>query len=149
MIEIKKYNLRLVREEGPGYQLENERITGPAPAAKIFREFLELDHRTQEVFAIATLDTASHVTGIMEVSTGSLSASIVHPRDVFQRAILQNAAAIILCHNHPSGNLEPSEKDISLTRKLVEAGKIMGIEVFDHLIISDNNYLSMRGEGMI
>jgi DNA repair protein RadC len=78
------------------------------------------------------------------VTSGGLSSSIVHPREVFQRAILQGAAAIILCHNHPSGSTEPSQDDIKVTNKLVQAGKIVGIEVLDHIIIGDSSFRSMK-----
>jgi len=109
-----------------------------------------MDKRAEEVFAIATLDVKSKVTGVFVVSTGTLSASLVTPREVFKRAVLQNAAAIILAHNHPSGEPTASADDISITKKLEKAGKILGINVVDHIIIgSRDNFISMKEEMLI
>jgi DNA repair protein RadC len=83
------------------------------------------------------------------VSIGGLAASIVEPRQIFKTAILANAAALILAHQHPSGNPEPSREDIRITRQLVEAGKIMGIPIHDHLIITDSQYTSLAERGVL
>ena len=83
------------------------------------------------------------------VSIGSLSSSIVHPREVFQTAVSESAASVALAHNHPSGDVSPSQDDIELTRRLVQAGEIMGIDVLDHLIISDDDFLSLKERGLI
>lgn len=147
MVNIQKYSVRLVKEEGRRYDLD-KKINDPQSAGKLFDEVLSMQDRPQEVFAMATLDIKNQVTGVFEVSIGSVSSSIVHPRDVFQRAILQNAAAIIICHNHPSGVNTPSKEDIEITHRLLEAGKILGIDVLDHIIIGDN-YYSMKEHGII
>ena len=84
-----------------------------------------------------------------QISAGGLAASIVEPRAVFKAAILANAAAVILAHQHPSGNLEPSREDIKITRQLVEAGQVMGIPVHDHLIIASHGYTSLAERGVI
>jgi len=86
-----------------------------------------------------TLDSHSNLISINEISVGTLNASHVHPREVFEPAVRQSAAKIILAHNHPSGNTEPSAQDIEITQELVKAGKIMGIEVIDHLIIGKDH----------
>lgn len=83
------------------------------------------------------------------VSIGSLNANIVHPREVFRPAIARAAAALILIHNHPSGDVTPSQEDLNLTARLVEAGRLLGIEVLDHVIVSSRNYLSFRSESYI
>jgi len=83
------------------------------------------------------------------ISIGSLNANIVHPREVFRPAIRRSAAAVILVHNHPSGDITPSQEDLNLTSRLVEAGRLLGIEVLDHLIISENRYLSFRSESYL
>lgn len=88
-----------------------------------------------------------HVLAIELVSVGTLSASIVHPREVFKPAILKSAAAIIAVHNHPSTDLTPSPEDVEITRRLVRAGELLGIRVLDHLIICDDEYVSLRDEG--
>ncbi|WP_457653444.1 RadC family protein [Rhodocaloribacter sp.] len=103
----------------------------------------------REVFRIVLLNTANYIIGDETVSEGGLAASIVEPRGVFRRAILENAAAVICLHNHPSGNPEPSREDVRITRQLVEAGKLMGIPVHDHLIIAGNGYTSLAERGLM
>lgn len=103
----------------------------------------------QEVFLAVMLDIKSQVIKIEEISRGGLSRSIVHPREVFKAAVKASAAGIIVGHNHPSGNPSPSPEDINITKKLIEAGDIMGIKLLDHIIIGDNKYLSLREEGLI
>jgi DNA repair protein RadC len=100
---------------------------------------------------VALLDRKNRVIGINTVAIGSLTASVVHPREVMKPAILSNAAAIILCHNHPSGDPQPSQEDRVLTQRLVEAGKLLGISVLDHLIIGDGTqaYVSCAEQGII
>ena len=149
MVNIQKFSLRVVKESGGRYDLDKQ-ISNPYSARDLFVEVLEMDKRAEEVFAIATLDVKSKVTGVFVVSTGTLSASLVTPREVFKRAVLQNAAAIILAHNHPSGEPTASADDISITKKLEKAGKIMGINVMDHIIIgSKENFISMKEEMLI
>jgi DNA repair protein RadC len=103
----------------------------------------------QEVFKVLLLDSANHLLRDVKVSEGILNSSLVHPREVFRHAILEPAASIILLHNHPSGNPEPSPEDLQITRQLVEAGKIMGIPVHDHLIISPSSFTSFAERGLI
>jgi DNA repair protein RadC len=103
----------------------------------------------KEIFKVVLLNTANIITGDYTISEGGLAASIVEPRAVFQRAILENAAAIICLHNHPSGNPEPSREDIRITRQLVEAGKLMGVPVHDHLIIAGSGYTSLAERGLM
>jgi DNA repair protein RadC len=103
----------------------------------------------REVFIVVFLNTANIIIGEETVSEGGLAASIVEPRAVFQRAVLENAAGIICLHNHPSANPEPSRQDIQITRQLVEAGKLMGIPVHDHLIIAGKTYTSLAERGLM
>ena len=109
----------------------------------------ELRYMKQEVFKLLLLDTKNKVISIPMISKGGLSSSIVHPREVFKEAIRRSSAAIILAHNHPSGIPDPSKDDIKITKRLIEAGKIMGIEVLDHIIIGDGIYLSMKEKEII
>lgn len=102
-----------------------------------------------EHFVAILLNTKNHVLAVTTVSVGSLNASIVHPREVFQRAILANSASIILVHNHPSGDPTPSPEDISLTKALVEAGKLLDIGVLDHIIVGDNCFASLKERGCL
>jgi DNA repair protein RadC len=103
----------------------------------------------KEIFKVVLLNTANVIIGDYTISEGGLAASIVEPRAVFQKAILDNAAAIICLHNHPSGNPEPSREDIRITRQLVEAGKLMGVPVHDHLIIAGTGYTSLAERGLM
>jgi len=149
MVNIQKFNLRIVKESGGRYDIDKQ-VSNPIKARDLFVEVLELDQRAEEVFAIATLDVHNKVTGVFEVSTGTLSSSLVAPREVFKRAILMNAAGIVLAHNHPSGVADASSDDVSVTKKLQKAGKIMGINVVDHIIIgSRDNFISMQEENLM
>jgi DNA repair protein RadC len=107
-----------------------------------------LKRKKKEYFLALLLDTRSHLIKVSEISIGSLDASIVHPREAFKEAIAASAASVIFVHNHPSGDPEPSEDDIKLTKRLAEAGEIVGIDVLDHVIITDKKYLSMKREGL-
>jgi DNA repair protein RadC len=94
------------------------------------------------------LDTRNQVIKVSEVSVGSLDTSVVHPREVFKEAISASAASVIFVHNHPSGDTEASEEDVELSKRLAEVGEIMGIDVLDHIIVTDNDYLSLKGMGL-
>lgn len=104
--------------------------------------------KKKEHFLALLLDTRGQLIKIAEVSVGSLDSSIVHPREVFKEAISASAASVIFVHNHPSGDTEPSQDDIGLTKRLTEAGAIMGIDVLDHVIVCDHGYLSLKAKGL-
>jgi DNA repair protein RadC len=106
-----------------------------------------LKDKKKEYFLTLLLDTRNRLIRIVEVSVGSLNASIVHPREVFKEAIAASAAAVVFAHNHPSGVAEASEDDIKLTKRLAEAGEIVGIDVLDHIIIGDRGFVSLQREG--
>ena len=110
---------------------------------------LYFEDKDREEFIVVMLDTANTMIGMAQISVGGLAASIVEPRQVFKTAILANAAAIICIHNHPSGNPEPSREDIRITRQLVEAGKLMGVPVHDHIIIAENRFVSLAERGLL
>ena len=149
VVNIQKFSLRVVKENGGRYDLDKT-INNPIAARNLFLEVAELDKRSEEVFVMATIDVRNKVTGLFEVSTGTLNSSLVTPREVFKRAILQNAAGIVLGHNHPSGNIDASSDDIQITKKLVKSGKILGVNVVDHIIVgSEGNYSSMKEENQI
>ncbi len=103
----------------------------------------------KEVFKVALLDGANKLIKEVTVSEGSLNTSVVHPREVFREALIEATAGLVLIHNHPSGDPVPSEEDIKITRQLVEAGKIFGITVFDHIIIGDNNFKSLSDDNLM
>ena len=107
-----------------------------------------LKGKKKEHFLALLLDTRNQLIKVAEISVGSLDGSLVHPREVFKEAISATAASVIFAHNHPSGDPTASEDDIRLTKRLAEAGEIVGIDVLDHIIISDKNYLSLKREGL-
>jgi len=148
MTRINVYSLRLVKESSIPYNLEKS-IANPATAAEIINQVFDMENQPNEVFAILCLNTKNKVAGAHIISQGSLSSSIVHPREVFKAAIANNAASIILAHNHPSGDPEPSREDIETTHRLVNAGNILGINVLDHIIIGDGRYISLKEQGMM
>jgi len=121
-------------------------IRGPEDVAEVCAA-LSRSHR--EVFAVLLLNTRHEMMRRVTVSVGSLNASIVHPREVFKPAILASAASVVLVHNHPSGDSEPSEEDLSITRRLVEVGELLGISVLDHVIVARRGVTSLRARGSL
>jgi DNA repair protein RadC len=122
-------------------------ITNPRQAAELFME--ELRYEKKEHFKVLLLNTKNHVIAKEEVSVGSLNASIVHPREIFNTPLRKSAASVILVHNHPSGDPSPSQEDLEVTRRLVDAGNILGIAVRDHLIIGDGCFFSFKEKGLL
>jgi len=108
-------------------------IKNPLAVANLIKNTVK--DRQKEHFLLITLNTRNRVTGIINISVGTLNASLVHPREVFKEAISRCASSVIIAHNHPSGDPNPSEEDINITRRLIDAGRILGIEVLDHVII--------------
>ena len=121
--------------------LSNKKITSPQDIAEIFIPILRDDNK--EKFIVVCLNSANKIIKHEIISVGNLNSSVVHPREIFKVAIDNSSASIILIHNHPSGNPEPSNEDIRITKKIVETGKIMDIPVFDHLIIAGETYTSL------
>ena len=142
------YKVSLVKDSAKVYDLEDTTIRSPQDARDIAVKVLAMEDLPNEHFVMMALSTKNKVIGIHTVFIGSLNASIVHPREIFQRAILNNAASIICFHNHPSGNPTPSPEDIDVTTRLYEAGNVIGIDLVDHLIIGDNGkFVSMKEKG--
>jgi DNA repair protein RadC len=127
---VRAVSYLVVREGEPATR---DRVDSPEAAATVARRVIPDDDR--EHFAVLFLDSQNRLTGVHQVSTGSLSASIVHPREVFGPAVREGAAHVILAHNHPSGDPTPSKEDLQLTTQLVEGGRLLGIRVHDHLIL--------------
>lgn len=128
-------------------KLEKIKISSPSDAAFVLME--EMRYYKKEYFKIILLDTKNNIKKVSEISIGSLNSSIVHPREVFSEAVVNSASSIILVHNHPSGESEPSHEDIVLTNRLEECGKILGITVLDHIIIGDGVFYSFKEEGLL
>ena len=136
---------KIVREP-TGYRV-SVHLQSPEDVFRLLAErFKRLD---REEFIVILTDNKNKMLEFNVVSTGSLTASIVHPREVFKPAILTSAAGIILTHNHPSGDPAPSPEDVVITKRLKEVGDMMGIRVLDHVIVGDNRYFSFSDKGMI
>lgn len=146
MQKIQIVAIKMVKDKN--LMVEKNKISSPKDGFEIIAKYLEGADR--EYLVVMTLDTKNIVNSISTVSIGSLNSSIVHPREVFKTAILSNAASIIIAHNHPSSaELEPSREDINVTNRLKECGKLLGIELLDHLIIGDNTFISLKERGIV
>ena len=121
-------------------EMPKKKITSPRDFFDLFLPVFK--EEPVEIFIVAWLSTANRIIGFEKVSVGNLNSSIVDPRSVFRSAIVANSASIIVAHNHPSGNPEPSDEDVAITKKLVESGKVLGVHVFDHLIFAEDSYTS-------
>ncbi len=139
------YSREVIREDMPLY-LATERFTSPL---QVFEMFKDLVLETKEHFLCLHLDGKNRIVCLDRVSVGSLNQSIVHPREVFKSACIISAAGIILVHNHPTGDPNPSQEDITITRRLKEAGELIGIPVLDHIIIGDGQYVSFVERGLL
>ena len=126
-------------------QRERPAIKSPQDVANLLLE--EMRYLDREHFNAVLLDTKNRVIAVDNISIGGLNASLVHPRELFKRAVIKSAAGIILVHNHPSGNPKPSSEDKQVTYRMVKAGEIMGIDVLDHIIIGDGVYESLKEMG--
>jgi DNA repair protein RadC len=122
-------------------------VKNPEGVVKAIRASIQ--DKAKEHFKLILLNPRNKIIGISTISIGTLNVSLVHPREVFKDAIVHSAASVVLAHNHPSGDPEPSEDDLKITNKLVESGNILGIEVIDHIIIGKNNFCSFKERGLI
>jgi DNA repair protein RadC len=128
-------------------QKENLKISSPKDVSTLLIN--EMSNFKQEVFKLILLNTKNIIIGTKDVFKGTLNSSIVHPREVFKEAVQRGSANIIVCHNHPSGDPNPSKEDIDITLRLKECGNIMGIGLLDHIIIGNNKYVSLKEKGII
>lgn len=143
---IPMYRIQLVKDAEIVMERQ-ERISSPAEVLAVLQQVIGDTDR--EHFVIAMLDLKNKVIGVNTVSIGSINSSIVHPREVFKPAILVSAASVILCHNHPSGDPSPSSEDLNVTKRIREAGDIIGIKVLDHIILGDGEHFSFKEKGLI
>lgn len=130
-----------------GATIDGRQCLDPRTCAAILTPMLE--HQAQEVFVIILLNTKHRIIAVHEVSKGGMNTAQVDPRIIFRAALLANAPAIILAHNHPSGDPTPSPDDLNLTQRLMAAGALLGIEVLDHIIIGDRQYCSLKETGRL
>ena len=149
MVRISIVSIKQVRESSKLYDVE-KKITYPIDAANVINAVFDLENEDKEKFGILVLDTKNKVNAAHIVSIGCLDSTLVHPREVFKLAVINNASSIICFHNHPSGDPNPSKEDVNVTKRLQAAGKILGIELVDHIIIgSENRYVSFKQENII
>jgi DNA repair protein RadC len=137
--------LELGKRMSSSLPLERIIVRSPKDVAGVMME--ELRYHTQEHFVCLYLNTKNHIIGRETIFIGSLNSSIVHPREVYKEAIRRSSASVICLHNHPSGDPAPSREDIEVTRRLQEAGRILGIELLDHIIIGDGQFYSLKEKG--
>lgn len=148
MTNISFLTLKVVKEKSGRYNIDRK-INNPQALYDIATQVIEIQDHAEESMWMITLDTKLKVTGLFEVSRGSLDSSVAHPREIYKRAVLQNASSIALIHNHPSGDPAPSMEDVSMTKRISEAGTLMGIQLIDHLVVGDGRYKSMKEMGTI
>ncbi len=145
--------MRCDREQAPLYVAESCGTVHVGPrisrAEHVYEICTAMTRYRVEVFRVLLLSARHDVLKRVTVSRGSLSSAIVHPREVFRPAILASAATIVLVHNHPSGDPEPSAEDVEITKRLVRVGELLGIPVLDHVIVSKGGYTSMRERGVV
>lgn len=142
LIAAMELGYRLALKVQPTYGLANN-------SCKIGMQFIqELKDEDQEHFIALCLNTKNKIIARKTISIGTIDSAITHPRDVFRFAIKNNAARLIVVHNHPSGNPDPSQADIAVTKRLINTGKLIGIELLDHIIVGNDNYISLREYGV-
>lgn len=149
------YSLKLVKESSKLYDCTNS-CTTPKEVVEILNTVHELKDQAEEVMILLCLNTKNKVIGSFEVSRGAVDKAIIHPREIFKRALSVNATSIIIAHNHPSGDTTPSQADIRLTERIYECGELLGIKLLDHLIVGepdsdyswlDTGFTSLKQEG--
>ena len=156
-MRIVKYETRL--DENQRAVLEKEysvncpeverKISSPEHVARLAKYHLRLHERTEEYLYMICVNNKLVVTGIFELSHGNVNSSIMSVREILQKALLANAVSIFIMHNHPSGDPTPSREDIQVTKRLVDAGEIVGVQVLDHLIIGRPGYVSLKDKGYL
>jgi DNA repair protein RadC len=140
MLEI----TRRITDQTVRSSLKKKKLLSPADVYTLLKS--HISHHKKEHFILVSFDTRNNVLGIDTISIGTLNASLVHPRELFEIAIRRHAAAVIIAHNHPSGDPDPSDEDIRVTSKLMEAGKLLGIQVLDHIIVGEGCFYSFSEE---
>lgn len=138
----------LEKEFSVNYPEIDKKMNSPEKAVMLAKKVLRMHEQTEEYMYMLCMNTKLEMTSVFEISHGNVNSSVVGTREVFQKALLANAVSIILMHNHPSGNTEPSREDVQITKRLVEAGNLLGVQVLDHIIIGDN-FCSLKEKGYI
>lgn len=137
----------LEKELSVNYPELDRKMNGPEKVVRLAKEFLHLDDQTEEYLYMICMNSKLELTSVFEISHGNVNSSIIGAREIFQKALLANAVSIILMHNHPSGDSTPSREDIEVTKRIVEAGRVVGIELVDHIIIGRPMFTSLKEKG--
>lgn len=156
-MRVVKYKTKLTEDKKAVLEKEvsvncpevERKMNSPENAARLGRYCLHLHEETEEYLYMICLNTKLNMTSVFELSHGNVNSSVVGIREMFQKALLANAVNIIVMHNHPSGDPTPSREDIEVTKRMKEAGKLLGVDVLDHIIIGDNRYTSLKEKGYI
>lgn len=154
MMRVTKYKTKLTsdgravlaKDYSVNYPELDRQMRDPDKVVKFAKDFLRMHEETEEYMYMLCLNTKLVLTGVFEISHGNVNSSIVGTREVFQKALLANAVSIIMVHNHPSGDCTPSREDINVTKRLMEAGEIVGISVLDHIIVG-RGFCSLKEKG--
>ena len=144
-----KYTTQLVKESSVNYRVCDVQADSPRSIAEVLAEGLELSTKLQEEMWVLMLNVKCKIIGASMISRGGISSCAADTREVFRPAIVAGAYAVILAHNHPSGDPTPSEGDLTITKRLKEAGEILGVQVLDHIIVGDHIYHSMKEHGEV
>lgn len=139
----------LEKEVSLNYPGMDRKISSPDKADTLARTFLRMQDDSEEHLYMLCMNTKLMLTGVFEVSHGNVNSSIMSVREIFQKALLANAVSIILMHNHPSGDPKPSREDIDVTKRAIEAGELINVQVLDHIIIGETTYCSLKESGYI
>lgn len=156
-MRVVKYKTKLTEDKKAVLEKEvsvncpelERKMNSPENAARLGRYFLHMHEETEEYLYMICLNVKLNMTSVFELSHGNVNSSVVGIREMFQKALLANAVNIIVMHNHPSGDPTPSREDIAVTKRMKEAGQLLGVDVLDHIIIGDNRYTSLKEKGYI
>lgn len=147
---LSTYHVELVRDSGQKYDTDGQKLSSPVDVVNTLRQVTRIDNEPQEVFYVMALDTKNRIIALHEAFRGTVNACLVSPRDVMQIALLHNANAIILAHNHPSGEPNPSSEDVNITNKIRQACQVMQVDLIDHIILGTNGrYSSLREKSAV
>lgn len=139
----------LEKECSVNYPELDRKMNSPEKIVKLARDYLHIHEETEEYLYMFCMNTKLELIGVFELSHGNVNSSVFSVREIFQKALLANAVSIILLHNHPSGDCTPSRQDIEATKRAVEAGNILGVDVLDHLIVGRPLYTSLKEKGYL
>ena len=148
-MRMTKYKLQLIKESSTNYGGQNINLSNPSEVYRVLCDVCDLDKQAEEVLMLICLDSKNKVIGIHEVSRGIINVSLVSGREIFKRALLNNAAQIILAHNHPSGNPRPSDSDKEVAKNIKRASEILNVSFIDNIIVGDEVYFSFKENNMI